>query len=132
MNDTVNIDTIQYIAVFGSILFLVFILNLIRKRKIREEYSLLWLFFGAVFLAMSVWRQSLEIVAGLLGIAYAPAALFLIMLFAIITILIHYSIVISKFSENINMLTQEVGLLKMELELLNTKNPGQTIKNDVS
>lgn len=128
MNNAVNINTIQYVAVFGSVLFLVLILSLIRKRKIREEYSLLWLFFGAVFFAMSAWRQSLELVAGLLGIAYAPAALFLIMLFAIITILIHYSVVISKFSENINTLAQEVGLLKMEIDLLNTNNSGQTKK----
>ena len=116
MGNSVNINTIQYVAVIGSFGFVFFILSLIRKQKIKEQYSLLWLFFGCIFVIMSIWRGSLEVIAKALGIAYAPAALFIIIIAAIVSILIHYSIVISRFSKKITRLVQEVGLLRFELE----------------
>ncbi|MDY6969609.1 MAG: DUF2304 family protein, partial [Spirochaetota bacterium] len=50
------------------------------------------------------------------GIAYPPAALFLILLITILFILIQFSIIVTRFSKNINDLTQELGLLKMEVK----------------
>ena len=113
-----KIGLIQIIAISGSVLFIIFIIELIRKKKIREEYSLLWLFFGIVFLIISIWRASLDYIAAMLGIVYAPAAIFLILIIAIISILIHYSLVISRLTENFKNLTQTIGLLEMELNKL--------------
>jgi len=118
---SMSIHTIQYIAVIGSTCFLFFIMGLIHQKKIRENYSLVWLFFGGVFMVISLWRGSLELIAGMLGIAYAPAALFLLLLLAVISILIHYSIVISRQSETIVKLVQEVGLLKMAVNIKEAK-----------
>ena len=47
---------VQIIALLGSLFFLGFIVESIRKRRLREEYSLLWLLFGAIFLLFSLWR----------------------------------------------------------------------------
>ena len=113
-----NEATIQYISIAGSIIFIVLMILLIRNRKIKEEFSILWLFFGIVFLALSVWRGSLEIIAGFLGIAYAPAAIFLILIIAIISILIHLSVIISKITDQHKIMIQEIGLLKMDLDTL--------------
>ncbi len=110
----IDIHIIQYVAIIGSVLFIASVLILISKRKLREEFSLLWLFFGCVFLFLSLWRESLDIIASVLGIAYAPAAIFLILIIAIISILIHFSIAISGLTEQVKTLVQEVGLLKME------------------
>ena len=52
----VNIFKMQYIAIIGSVVLLVFILNLIRRKRIKEEYSLLWLFLSFVFILFSSWR----------------------------------------------------------------------------
>ena len=114
MVKSIDINTIQHVAVIGSACFILFIVGLIHQRKIKETYSLLWLFFGVVFMVISLWRGSLELIAGMLGIAYAPAALFIILFVALISILIHYSIVLSRQSETIVHLVQEVGLLRME------------------
>ena len=116
MIEYLNINKIQYVAIAGSIFFLLFIFELIRNKKIKESYSLLWLFFGIVFVVFSIWRNGLEIISKLLGIAYPPAALFLILLITILFILIQFSIIVTKFSKNINDLTQELGLLKMEVK----------------
>jgi hypothetical protein len=118
MNSNVNIHIIQYIAILGSVLFIVFILNLIRKKQLKEAYALLWLFFTIIFLTLSIWRQGLDKISGMIGIAYAPAALFLTFLIAVFLILIQFSIVISKLSENNTKLAQEIGLLKLEMEQL--------------
>ena len=114
----VNIFKMQYIAIIGSVVLLVFILNLIRRKRIKEEYSLLWLFLSFVFILFSVWREGLDYISRLMGVAYPPAALFLILLMAIFMILIQFSIIISRQTENNKNLTQEHGLLKFEHENL--------------
>ncbi len=63
MGEGVNIYIIQYVAITGSFLFIASVLFLISRRKLREEFSLLWLFFGFIFLGLSIWRKSLDIIA---------------------------------------------------------------------
>ena len=113
-----NIHVTQYIAIAVSIGLFLFILYLVRKKKIREEYSLLWLFSSVVFIFFSIWREGLEVFARLVGIAYPPAALFLILLLAVFLILIEFSVNISKLTERNKTLAQELALLKHELEKL--------------
>jgi hypothetical protein len=79
---------------------------------------LLWLFSSAVFIFFSIFRDLLEYFAALVGIAYPPAALFLILLLAVFLILIEFSIIISKLSDQNKDLAQEIGILKMEVEKL--------------
>lgn len=114
MGEGINIHIIQYVAIAGSLLFIALVLFLISRRKLREEFSLLWLFFGLIFLGLSLWRRSIDIIAAFLGIAYSPAAIFLILIIGIISILIHFSIAISGLTERVKILVQEVGMLKME------------------
>ena len=89
---------IQYIAIVGSALLLLFILYLIRQKRLKEEYSLLWLFFGVLFLAISLWKDLLDHIAEWIGIAYPPAALFLVLLMALFVIMIEFSVIISRHS----------------------------------
>lgn len=121
-----NIQTTQYIAIFVSLALFLYILYLVRKRRIKEEYSLLWLFSSIVFIFFSIFRNLLEEFAHLVGIAYAPAALFLLLLLAIFLILIEFSVIISKLSERNKNLAQEVGIIKQEIEKLKEKSQGST------
>jgi len=116
-----NVQTTQYIAIVVSLSLFLYILYLVRKKRIKEEYSLLWLVSSIVLIFFSIWRDGLEYFAKLMGIAYAPAALFLILMLAIFLILIEFSIIISKLSERNKFLAQEVGLMKMELDKLKKK-----------
>ena len=109
------IQKIQAFALGASILLFVFLLYLIRKKKMKEEFSLLWLFFGIVFIVFSAWRSGLDFVAGIVGIAYPPAAMFLLFILAFFFILIEFSTIISRLSDRNKNLTQEIGLLKMEI-----------------
>lgn len=113
-----NINIIQYLSISGSIFILIFIIELIRRQKMKEEYALLWLLFAIIFLVFSIWRRGLTLFASLIGIVYAPSALFLILLISFFCILLHYSVVISRLSENNKNLAQDIGILKMELNEL--------------
>lgn len=126
MTKAINPLIIQYVAIIGSFIFILFILKLIHNKKLREEFSLLWLFLGIILLILSVWRNSLEIIAVMLGIAYAPAALFLILIIVIISILIHFSLLITKLTDYVKNLVQEVGLLKMEVDEMKKGSKGNS------
>ncbi len=115
------IQKMQAFAIAASILLFFFLLYLIRKKRIKEEFSLLWLFFGVVFIIFSTWRAGLDFVASLVGIAYPPAAMFLLFMLAFFFILIEFSTIISRLSDRNKNLTQEIGLLKMELRNIKTR-----------
>ena len=117
-----NTSIIQYITFIGSLLFIFLIFEMIRQKKIKEEYSFLWLALGFIFLLFSIWRNGLEILALIMGVAYAPAALFIILFAVLITILIHFSIVISSMKDYIKVLVQEIGLLKLELDKIKNRH----------
>jgi hypothetical protein len=112
---TVDIDRFQILAVIGSLFFLSFIIYLVRKKRLREDYSLLWLFFGGVFLVLSVWRESLEYISKTIGVAYAPAAIFIILIMSLFMIMIQFSIIISKQANQISTLAQEISFLKLKV-----------------
>lgn len=117
-----DISQIQIVAISVSLLLFLFIMYLIRSQRLKEEYSLLWIFFSLVFMVFSFWRGGLDYISAFLGVAYPPAALFMILLMAIFLILIEFSIIISKLSDKNKSLAQEIGLLKHRLENLEEKS----------
>src|SRR4029453_1046449 len=86
-------------------------LDLVRRRRLLERYALLWLFSAAVLLALAVWRALLADVADLLGVAYPPNALFLIAFGFVLVLLLHFSLAVSRMSDQLKVLAQRVALL---------------------
>jgi hypothetical protein len=121
---TISDHRLTLLSIFGSLVVLFFILRLIKLKKIKEEYSLLWIGFSVVFLVLSLFRPLLESLANVLGIYYAPSALLLIFVLAHFFILVQFSMVISKLSDNNKNLTQEIALLKAKVNSIpiNTNN----------
>ena len=119
-----NISQIQIVAIAVSLLLFLFIMYLIRSQRLKEEYSLLWIFFSLVFILFSFWRNALDYISEFLGVAYPPAALFMILLMAVFLILIEFSIILSRLADKNKSLAQEIGLIKHALE-----NIEQGIKN---
>ncbi|MCX6122172.1 MAG: DUF2304 domain-containing protein [Ignavibacteriales bacterium] len=117
-----EIHRVQFFAIIGSISIFLFVIELIRKKRIREQYSLLWFFFGIVFIVLSIWEEGLARIAHFIGIAYPPAALLLILVIAIFLILIQFSVIISRLSDKNDKLVQEVALLKGEIEKIDKKS----------
>ena len=102
----------------GFILYIIF--EMVRKRKIREEYSILWFMMGLIFLLISSSPKIVDSLGSLFGILYAPTLILLILIAFILSVLIHFSVVLSRLSEKNKDLIQEVGLLKYEVSKLRT------------
>ncbi|OGD22536.1 MAG: hypothetical protein A2W03_18290 [Candidatus Aminicenantes bacterium RBG_16_63_16] len=112
----VQVFRIQVLAIIGSLALVLFILDLIRRRKLKEEFSILWLGMGLVFLVISLFRGLLDKFSILVGIGYPPAALFLILIVGLLIILVHFSVAISELKESNKKLAQQLGLLRQEIE----------------
>ncbi len=108
-------EKIQIIALGGSVLFLLFIFELIRRKKLLEAYALIWFLMGAVFIFISVFTNLLIKFSTFIGIYYPPATLFLLLIIGIIMILVQLSIIISKQNKNIKDLTQKVAVLEKKI-----------------
>lgn len=107
---------VQIIAVIFSVSLLIGIVDLIRRGMIKEQYALLWLASAVVLLILSVWRGLLDKIALAMGIAYPPSFLFLVAFLFLLLIVLHFSVIISDFSEKNKRLSQEVAILKTMFE----------------
>jgi hypothetical protein len=106
---------VSIVAAIASALLLVVVLELVRSRRLQERYAILWLFTGVVMLVLALWRDALDELSELVGIAYPPSALFVLGSLFILLVLLYYSTVISKLSDQSRMLAQRLALLESRL-----------------
>jgi hypothetical protein len=111
-------EKIQIIAIAISLLFLLYIVRLIIKGKLREEYSIVWILCTVVLIVFSFWRTGLDVVSNLLGIYSPPNLVFTAAIFAVFIYLLHLSVVISKLQSQNKKLAQNIAMMK---ELLDKK-----------
>ena len=114
-------ELINILALLGSGSLLVVVIELIRRGRLKEKYSLLWLFAGGILLIFSLSRNLLEYVSRLLGVYYPPSFLFLLAFLFLLLITLHFSVVLSGLSEQNKQLAQELALLRQEMhEMMRT------------
>jgi hypothetical protein len=102
-------------ASIAAVLLLFLIFELIRSRRLQERYALLWLLTGVVTLVLASWRGALGRLSETLGVAYPPSMLFLATGFFVLVLLLHYSTVISRLSDQNRILAQRLALLEGRL-----------------
>jgi hypothetical protein len=105
---------VQIVAVIVTAIILGVVLELVRRRRLVERYALLWMLAAVALLVLAIWRGALSELAGLLGIQSGPNALFLVALGVTFVLLLHFSIAISRLSEEAKILAQEVARLDAE------------------
>ncbi|MHC4213279.1 MAG: DUF2304 domain-containing protein [Planctomycetota bacterium] len=93
-----------------SVLLLLCVFELIRRRRLKEKYALLWLLSGLVILTFSIFPALLYSIANLMGMYYLTA-LFIISFLFLLAIVLHFSTVISRLSERNKYLAQELSIL---------------------
>ena len=107
--------TVQIVAVAVSLGFLLAVLELVRRRRLTEEYSFLWIGFALLLLVLSLWREILHAVARWLGVYYPPAVLLLALLFFVFVASLYFSVVISRKRRQIERLVEDVAILAAEV-----------------
>jgi hypothetical protein len=108
-----SFDRVQFFGMLFSAAIFWIILSFVKRRRIKEEYSLLWLALSFVFIYLSMDRWAVDRLADLVGIAYKPSVLILVVIGFMTVILVHITIVITRLSDQNRELAQELGLGRM-------------------
>lgn len=105
-------ERITILSVGASAVLLLYILEMVRRRRLREEYSILWLAGSVVILVLSLKKEWLDWASRAVGIYYPPSFLFLVGMLFILLILVHFSVTISKLYQMNKKIAQDLALLK--------------------
>ena len=98
-------------ALFISLVSFGLILELVRRRRLREEYSWLWLLTAAIMVVLVVWFQLLKVVTVVIGAATPINTLLLFAVLFLFAIAVHYSVIISRLTSQVKNLAQELALV---------------------
>ncbi len=107
---------LQFFAIVCALGMLVAVLELIRQGRLREEYAFVWLASAIAILGLAIFRGSLDFIAQLLDISYAPALLFIIGLGLITLIVLSQTVAISRLTRQNRDITQRVAILEWRLQ----------------
>jgi len=108
-------------------LYFLIVFRLLKRKSLNLKYTLLWLLSGGVMLVLAVFPQILGLIAGLVGI-YAPTnALFALMFFCVIIILMSLTAIVSKLNEKSKQVIQSLALLEKRVRDLEKKE-SKTLK----
>ncbi len=108
----------KIVALTFGIIMLLLIIELVRRRKLREEYSWLWLMTGVIILLLSLWFDLLKWITHLVGAITPSSTIFLFAFLFLILISLHFSVVVSKLTDRNKELAQRYALLELELNEL--------------
>ena len=101
-------------AIIASLSIFVVIVYLVKKGKLKEEYSWLWLLTGAVILLLVVWYDLLLLLTDLIGAVTATTTLFIFGIVFLMLITLHFAIKISTLTDQVKNLAQKISLLEAE------------------
>lgn len=108
----------QVFSLVVCFLVFVFTVNMVRRRRLREEYSVLWLGTSLLMFILVLKYDLLVTITNLIGAGLPTTTLFLCANLFLIMIAMQFSFRISKHSDQIKNLAQENALLKAELDRL--------------
>ena len=117
----------QIFAIFVSLAIFVVIITLVRNRKLRAEYSWLWLLTGLVVFILVVWYDLLVKLTALIGAVAPTTTLFIFSIIFLVFVSLHFAIKISQLSDQLKNLTQKISLLEASKDCSSVK-----IKNDLA
>lgn len=106
---------VEVVALIGTVSLLLLIVEAVRRRRLSENYSLVWLVMASLLVVLSLWRHGLDLLGDLIGIFYPPSALFVVGFGAVLLILFRFSIVISQLAEQNRRLAQHLAMLDWQL-----------------
>lgn len=118
-------DRIQVLAIAVSAAFLILVLELVRRRKLVEEYSFLWIVVAVIVLAVSIWRELLHTAARDLGVHDPPNVLLIALTAAVLFALLGVSLILSRQRRQIERLIEDTSILSAEVKELRSRKGGK-------
>ena len=115
-------------------LLLVVVLELVRRRKLTEEYSFLWIFSSIALLVLSLSSELLDVVARWLGVSYPPVVLLMLLILMVCVASLCFSVIVSRQRQQIERLIEETAILSAEVRDLRSGHaqPAVRLKADAT
>jgi hypothetical protein len=114
------------VAVLATLTLLILVFDLVRRRRLLERYALVWMAVTVLLLILSAWAGLLNRVADAIGISYPPSALFAAAFGFVIVLLLHFSVAVSRLTDQSKLLAQRVALLEQRLARQERLEPAET------
>jgi hypothetical protein len=115
----------QIIALVVTFAIFLFVLDLVRRRRLSERYAIIWMTAALALLVLSIWTGGLDAIAGVMGIQEPANAIFIIAFAVGFLLLLNFSVVSSRMGEETKVLAQEVARLEQELRLERSLRGGE-------
>jgi hypothetical protein len=106
---------VTLVALIGALVVLVVVLELVRRRRLQERYSMLWIATALVLFVLAIWRSALQEISDAVGIRYPPTTLFIAAGGFFLLMLLHYATVLSRLTDQNTRLAQQLALLEERL-----------------
>ena len=111
-------ELFQAVVGLSSLGLTLVVLELIRRRTLKDELWLPWLVVTVTPLVMSFWIRPWAALAHWLGIVYEPALLFVLGILLCFALILYLTVVVSSLMRQNLRLAQDVALLRHRLEML--------------
>lgn len=112
----INLTVQRSLAIAGTLALLVFVFELVRRKHLSERYAILWLVAAVTLFVLAVWKGLLTSLSFDVGIDYPPSALFAVAIGLIVILLMYFSLVVSRLSDQNKILAQRLALLQQRVE----------------
>lgn len=106
----------QVIVALGAVGLTLYVLDLVRRRKLAEEYSLLWVLSSAAIAVLGFWTPLLRGITRALGVLFESSTVFAFGLGFATLMLLFLSVKMSRLAQENQTLARELALLRYELE----------------
>lgn len=100
----------RIVAIVGSVMLLALIVELVRRRRMKEEYSLLWVVTALVLIVLAAWGGALRALTHAIGAISEASTLYFFGLLFIFFLLLNFSIRVSQLERRLTALVQEIAL----------------------
>jgi len=111
-----NVTLQRGLAIAVTLALLLFVFELVRRKHLSERYAILWLLAATTLFVLVAWKGLLTSLSHDVGIAYPPSALFAVAIGLIVVLLMYFSLVVSRLSDQNKILAQRLALLQQRVE----------------
>lgn len=118
---------IQIVSIAFAVLVFVAVFEMVRRRRLRERYALVWMGAALVLLLFAAWKGLLTTVSTAVGIYYPPTALFVIAFGFLLLLLLHLSSAVSRLSDQTRVLAQRLALLEQRQHDAEAASDGELV-----
>jgi hypothetical protein len=103
---------VLFVSLLSAAVLTIVVLELVRRRRLQERYSMLWLITCLALVILAAVPGLLDWISSALGIAYPPNALFVAVSGFVLLVLLNFSIAVSRLSEQTARLAQRMAMLE--------------------